>query len=340
MDARQRHRPLIARLAPPHRGHGPQAPVTSTPSFMPGSVRRTSTLDFNRTDGIYGPVTIVGSARDARAIDGGAEVLGEQTLTIDVLGYSKPQIVAVSSFPALPALACLVGASASKGLRARLRSVFEVEPGSLLAGLLNDVPSSFVVGGFAIQQASSPIPAGDHLQAIVDVCAGWQAGGAMMEGVGELGHVPQVSPPNAPAVERADEPYGWHELPPLPVMGVRRRRRMDLSPTLELDAWFRDSYMSEVGVEQVIHEYSLRGRVDPATRRFCDLRAEAHVLPWLECPQALGSTAHFEGLPIDDVAMVVMVVRRELHGTSTCTHLNSMLATLVDVAQLAALSRS
>ena len=42
---------------------------------------------------------------------------------------------------------------------------------------------------------------------------------------------PVVTGPDAPALDRADDPWAWHEVPgALPALGMRRRRRIDVVP--------------------------------------------------------------------------------------------------------------
>jgi hypothetical protein len=52
------------------------------------------------------------------------------------------------------------------------------------------------------------------------------------------------------------------------------------------------------------------------------------VLPWQECPQAIGSAPRLVG---HTLAGLRPYVRGEFIGTSTCTHLNDVLRGLTDV---------
>jgi hypothetical protein len=56
------------------------------------------------------------------------------------------------------------------------------------------------------------------------------------------------------------------------------------------------------------------------------------VLPWGECPQAVGSSERLVGWKVDDLRPEA---RTELVGPSTCTHLNDVLRGLEDVHWLA-----
>jgi hypothetical protein len=173
-----------------------------------------------------------------------------------------------------------------------------------------------------------------------DLCAGWKAGGTIMQGFAE-NNPPVVTGPDAPSLDDGD-PLAWHELPgPLPVHGMRRRRRIDVLPLADgtgsadaaiwaIDAHFRDSYVDEEG-ETVVHEYTVVARVDAATEVFLEAEATPRVLPWFECPEAAASAGRLAGR---DLASLRAGVRAEFLGATTCTHLNDMLRALADVGGL------
>ena len=317
--------------------HGPQEPLASTPPLQVGTVRRTSTLDILRPDGLAGRAQIVGRARDVVGDVGGLRVIEECSLHIDVPNYFDPAIAAIEITPPMVDLSALVGASASRGFRARVRELGTVLDGSIVALLLTDVPSSFVVGGFAMQQAGPSIRLDlTRLLVQADVCAGWARTATMMTTIEREGYAPPVIPPPAPPFDA----YGWHEFPSLEVHGVRRHRRLDTrrseSGEVTIDAWFRDSYMAPEGEqpaeEQVVHEYSLQADTDDNSC-FRRIAVTPRVLPRGECPSAIASAQRLVGAGL---AEATALVRREFHGTTTCTHLNSMLVSLGDVPHLLA----
>ncbi|MGF7234353.1 MAG: DUF2889 domain-containing protein, partial [Frankia sp.] len=98
-----------------------------------------------------------------------------------------------------------------------------------------------------------------------------------------------------------------------------------------VDAFFRDSHVDGGGLETVVHEYSVAATIDPATMRFTDCQATIGVLPWQECPGAVGSARRLVGTPVEGLRTSI---RESFVGTSTCTHLNDTLRALEDVGDL------
>jgi hypothetical protein len=170
-----------------------------------------------------------------------------------------------------------------------------------------------------------------------DLCAGWAHDATMMVSVRATGDIPVPIGPPAPVLEPDDDPWSWHAMAPMTPHGMRRRRRLDvLSPLApggehRLDVHFRDSHVDEEGAESVVHEYSVTGTVDGLAGQVVDVAAQAHVLPWIECPGAVGSAHRLAGMPLTELRPWV---RRELTGVSTCTHLNDTLRSLADVTVL------
>src|SRR6202035_812938 len=113
--------------------------------------------------------------------------------------------------------------------------------------------------------------------------------------------------PPAPALEPADDSLGWHVMAALPPHGMRRRRRIDVvapapagGPYL-VDAVFRDSHVDGEGTETVVHEYGVTATVDAASGTVASIDATADVLPWAECPAAVGSAARLVGHTLSDL---------------------------------------
>ena len=98
------------------------------------------------------------------------------------------------------------------------------------------------------------------------------------------------------------------------------------------DVHFRDSHVDGSGAGTIVHEYTVTGAVDLATRTVTDVTAAAaRVLPWQECPGALGSASRVEGMALGELRNRI---RTEFVGTSTCTHLNDTLRSLGDLGAL------
>jgi len=318
---------------------GPKSPVTVTLARARGSVRRTTTIDSARPDGVAGNVLVTARARDLHSLPSGrALVLGSDGFAAVLSADRKLRAI---DHPDVR-LASLIGAQVSGGFRARALELLPDEAArlTLLNLLLDDLPGASLVSGYATQRdpswTSRPFPA-EHLAGMTDLCAGWAAEATIMEAVRELGSIP-VPTTAAVAATNVDQD-AWHERPALPVGAMRRARRLDVvaddprGGTLHFDVHFRDSYRDATEGEGAVHEYTVRGRFAPLTRTILELDAEAHVLPWTECPRALGSVPRAVGMTTDDIRARV---RGDFVGTGTCTHLNDVLRSLADLPCLAA----
>jgi hypothetical protein len=298
-------------------------------------VRRTTTIDQRRGDPGQ-PQELVARGRDllTRA-DGTAVVVDEVELraTLDAGGI----VTAIEADPAEPALAGLVGGHASRGLRARVDELLPDHraAGSVLHQLLDDVPMASLISSYGSSREQTdfrlPPDAGDRL---TDLCAGWAAGATMLGALERTGIFPIPVGPPAPDLASPDDPLAWHDLPPLPPRSVRRRRRLDLvaGAPLELDVHFRDSHLGADELEDVLHEYTLAVTLDPDTLTVLASEATVRVLPWPECPGAVGSAGRIVG---DAVADLRHKVAADFTGTSTCTHLNDVLRSVAGATALA-----
>ncbi len=349
-----------------HPRHGIHEPTSGTPARVAGSVRRTTTIDMLRPEGFGGPLHLVGRGRDLRTADArpgsdgaggtaaGAEVLGEAMVHAVVDFTAGRELRQITSDPARPALAGLIGYSVAAGFRARLD---EADPAvaaeeDLLYLLLDDLPGAALVSGHAYGAAAQdardaqdaretgtpaipPMRQGDY-RYVTDLCAGFATGGTIMNEVEAFGRSPVVTGPVAPSLERPGDPLAWHDTPPLPPRGMRRARRVDVrldgsAARAHVDALFRDSYVLPEGVATVIHEYTVTAEVDTATSTFLSCEATPRALPFVECPAAAASATRLAGMPL---AGLRPFVRRTFLGTSTCTHLNDTLRVLEDVQAL------
>jgi hypothetical protein len=322
-----------------HPRHGTHAPTTGTPLRRPGSVRRTTTIDMLRPDGMLGPVQLHGRGRDlVTGVDGVARIAAESSVHAVVAFVDGRTLTEIASDPDEPRLAALLGARVSSGFRSQVDDAVpdHRRDGSLLCQLLDDLPVATLVSGYAIGAAGAGFPASTAKhRPTPDLCAGWRTGGTIMVNIESVGSAPVVTGPVAPAIDRADDPVAWHHRDVLPTHGMRRARRLDISlgpdGAVVVDSLFRDSYQCVDGVETVVHEYTVAGTVDPATMTFVAADATPRALPWLECPAAAASAERLAGRRLDELRNAV---RSEFTGTTTCTHLNDQLRSLADVVAL------
>ncbi|MEO6627784.1 MAG: DUF2889 domain-containing protein, partial [Aquihabitans sp.] len=180
----------------------------------------------------------------------------------------------------------------------------------------------------------------------INICAGWQAGGAMLGAIAETG-VPLLGwGPPAPDVDPVDDDLAWHEMEPLAPGSMRRRRLIDVGPLVEdsaprsshavqITVLYRDSYWEKDGTETVVHEYALLATADVIGWRITSASALPGPLPAPECPAAAASAARIVGV---EVGQLREVVREQFTGTTTCTHLNDVFRSLADVHHLWSLS--
>jgi hypothetical protein len=353
---------------PPSRAldplHGTHDPVDSTPDRAPGSVRRTTTIEMRRPDGVRRDLHLRGRGRDiVTAADGTVTVLDEAVMEVVVDYLDAVSVTAISTTPEIAGLQQVLGRPAATGFRAAVDAAIDLAAfrGRPIYQLLDDIPVATLVSGYAVGFAGAldgPLdgavegtadPADERpwrraegmaeLQ-VADLCAGFQSGGTIMRAraEGNRGGGGAVTGPVAPSIERPDDPWAWHEFGDLEPDSMRRRRRIDVRRStddpaiVEVDALFRDSHLGDDGYETIVHEYVVTAAVDTRSSTFVRAEAVPHVLPWYECPQAAASAGRLVGRPL---AALRPAVRAEFLGPSTCTHLNDTLRALEDVTALA-----
>jgi hypothetical protein len=321
---------------------GPHHPTTGTPARRAGSVRRTTAITSVRPDGLQGPLHQRGRGRDlATAADGATSVVGESETRL-LTEYTQGMLVReLSVTPDFPGADAFVGARAGGGFRKVLDLQTEAARGSLPYLLLDDVPGATLVSGMAMSIAADDgsvdldawrdrVNKTEIRLQQADICAGWQTGGTLLENL-EDGRPPVLLGPDAPDITDPDDPIGWIALDALPAYATRRIRRLDVwrdDEAVHADVFFRDTCTDGDANETVVHEYTVDTVVDPDTMVITACTATARVLPWVECPQAVGSSERLVGWKVDDLRPEA---RTKLVGPSTCTHLNDVLRGLEDV---------
>ena len=313
---------------------GPQRPVQAWPPLVGGAVRRTSTIDTHPAGTGESEVDL--RARDVVARDPDmADVLGE----VCVRAHLTDRVVDdIASHPHDTRLVQLLGSRVGPGFRATVNKLLpdEAERASLLHLLLDDWVGAALVSGYALQHVAITLGIEEKLPPgtadnMAGICAGFASDASLVPYARRNGTIRSVHGPVAPPLVDA----GMHAFEPLRAHGMRRFRRLDLGPvdagSAEFGAHFRDTHVDGDGVETIVHEYTVLGSVDTSTRTNEWVTATVQVLPWQECPGAIGSAARVEGMTLSDMRGRI---RGEFVGTTTCTHLNDTLRAIADLDAL------
>ncbi|MET0908350.1 MAG: hypothetical protein ABWZ99_02685 [Ilumatobacteraceae bacterium] len=102
-----------------HPLHGIHAPRPCTPPRVPGSIRRTSTIDSIRPGEILGDLVQIGRSRDLRtALDGTVAVMGEASVETRLVYTENCRLTEIATTPGRPELEALLGAGVTSGFRA------------------------------------------------------------------------------------------------------------------------------------------------------------------------------------------------------------------------------
>jgi hypothetical protein len=269
-----------------------------------------------------------------RAVDG-LRTLDEMRVRAQL---SDRAIDEIQSDPHDERLSQLTGCSVGPGFRSTLGKLIpdELARGGLLHLLLDDWVGAALVSGYGVQHAAitlgieQKLPEGSA-DRMAGVCAGLADDALFIAYVRRNGTIPSSHGPIAPPLD------GLHDTDPLRPHGMRRFRRLDLRPvdgeSADFDAHFRDSHLDGDGVETIVHEYTVTGSVNTASRTITSVAAEVRVLPWQECPNAIASASRIEGMSLTEMRERI---RGEFVGISTCTHLNDTLRCIADLDALLA----
>lgn len=318
--------------------------ATPAPPRLPGSIRRTSSIDVSWPDGHKGARLFIGTVRDYRTPDSGGpgETMDEARFEARLDGQKT--IVSILAEPSPARLGELVGARAGNHLRVQLRELMPelVASAAPLYLPLDDLSGTALVSTFAwahwySDQAESyrkVMPTGEIdrlLASRVDVCWGLQAGNSGV--TGDLrSHV--MADADAGDLRNPADPEGWHEFSENEGPGFRRARRIDVKReggVIRIVSGFQDSANTKTGGRVAIHEYELDALVDAGTLKILELTPRPHVLPFRECPGAVANIQRLVGKPIDGLRGEVL---SQLRGPEGCTHLNDALRALADTPRL------
>ncbi|MGZ6778114.1 MAG: DUF2889 domain-containing protein [Mycobacterium sp.] len=306
---------------------GPARPVQAWPPLVVGALRRTSTIDTHPAG--TGDSDVDLRARDVVRRSGAVDVLEEVTVRAHLAGRTIDHIAGADE-----RVAQLAGRRVGPGFRSTIATLFpdEVRRAGPLHLLLDDWVGAALVSGYAVQHTAITLGIEEKLppgtaDRMAGICAGFAEDASLVPYAKRNGTIPSVRGPVAPPLP-AD---GMHAAQPLRAHGMRRLRRLDLGPDGDFDAHFRDSHVDGDGVETIVHEYTVVGTVDASARTVTSVTATVRVLPWQECPGAIGSAARIEGMPLSELRERV---RGEFVGTSTCTHLNDTLRAIADLDAL------
>jgi hypothetical protein len=305
-----------------------------TPARVPGSLRRTSSIDIVRRDG---EAVGLGRARDVRTTVGG----GIETLAAAEVRYradeSTRRIHELTVDPDLDGVDSLVGLTLGSRFRADAHDLLVHGPweGHPVVLLLDDLPAARFISSYALARTGGQLHfhQPEQVELRADLCAGWARDGAAFIALKSRGMGMVPVGPVAEPLRRTDDPAAWHELQLLPPNAMRRARRLDVTPgsadTWSIDAYFRDGHIEDDGREVVLHEYSLTASVDGDVVTAIDVTPG--TLPHVDCPAALDSAQRVVGRRVGELRWWVSA---EMTGPSTCTHLNDVLRSLGDLAEL------
>lgn len=308
--------------------------MSPTPPRTPGSVRRTTSVDATWPTGELGPLHLSGQARDLHTSATGDRVVGAGTMTAVLVDRLLTELRTARPLD----LDALLGDSVGSGFRRRLAAAVpaELAAGSPTHQLLDDLVGCGIVSEFALRQWQlfELTPAAtEPPRRVLGFCTGFADGSSALNPDGsstgdhrtlEVGPLP-----------RPDDPAGWHPLPEVEGVSMRRARRIDARRTpagTEVDAMFQDSSTDPGGGRVAVHEYRISARTD-AAGTITAIEAVPRTLPYAECPFAAGNLGRLVGTPLGELRAAVPVA---LRGTAGCTHLNDAVRALGDVPDLLA----
>ncbi len=307
----------------PHVDHFLAEPLIHLPARRPDSIRRTSHVDMiTHADGL---LELSGMAQQMDGVEAAA--------CRALVTPTGRDLHALELDPALAIGGELLGLVVGRGFRSVVDQICPA--GTLTHVLLSELPVAALLSGYGYLYTghfAGPL-SDDYIAHLpVDICAGWASPASFMTQIRSTREMPA---PNGP-VSPADAIDDWHPMPPLAPGSMRRQRLIDRSGP---DVWamFRDTYCRPDGVVIVLHEYSVEATISASPMggneggTIARCVATPRVLPWAECPEAQASAGRLVGRPLSSLRQMV---KDEMVGTSTCSHLNDLLSSLAQAEQL------
>lgn len=327
---------MTATIPPP-----PGRTANPAPPRPAGSIRRTASLDVSWPEGVTGKRLLHGRARDLLTqADGETTVLAEATMEAAL--DPERRILSISADPAPPRLQDLVGERGGGHLRAVLGEAMPelIERAAPLYLLLDDISGVSLISIWAwslwhpewLEAIRGTDASAERIARQTDICWGLQRGNSGLD----PDRLEQAGAADGGTLRNPADPIGWHDFPELTGVTMRRARRIDVwsdaeAGLIRIDSAFQDSAPRPDGTRAALHEYRLEATVDPVTHDLLSLEPEARVLPFGECPGAVGNARALAGTPLPQIRASVLAA---LRGPQGCTHLNDALRALADVPRL------
>lgn len=312
-------------------------PLGPAPVRRPGSIRRTSTIEFTWPTGFGKAMAMDGRARDAftPAGGGGPRIIDETRVSATIT--LERTIEAITVEPANPGIAGLVGCRGGGHLRSAIEEHLpgQRESGTPLYLVLDDISGTSLIAGFAWSRW------GDEWQQhkrdekwtpTENICMGFATGNSSLIEMTQDNRPSRVHVVGS--LVNPEDPQGWHDTAPHEGVHMQRARRIDVwleDGVIQIDSSFRDSASDPHDHRVAIHEYALRATADPATMTVTSAWADPRILPFMECPAAARTVEAIVGAPLAQLRTAVL---ERLARQKGCTHLNDAMRALAEVPVL------
>ena len=219
--------------------------------------------------------------------------------------------------PADDRVAQLAGSRVGPGFRSTVGKLLpdEVARAGLLHLLLDDWVGAALVSGYAVQHTAitlgieEKLPPGTADQ-MAGICAGFAQDASLVPYAKRNGTIPSVHGPVAPPLD-VD---GVHSVEPL---APARHAAVPQDWTSDRERWLRRALPRLARRRRRcrddrsrVHRRRLDRRIDENHRLGC---GDVRVLPWQECPGAIGSAARIQGMTLSEMRDRV---RGEFVGTT------------------------